>query len=233
MSAPSVSVIMPVRNGAPFVANAIDSITAQSLRDLELIIVDDGSTDATWDILKQAMKQDSRIRCFRQTALGLTASLNRAIRHSRAPLIARQDADDISLRSRLEKQSTILNRRGLDLIVTRAYLHSTSRITPRLSYYLPKRFSVFFLNPFIHGTFMFTRDLISNIGGYDESFTYSQDYKLIYDAYTAKARIGYLKKPLYVLGRSPNSISVTHHDEQEHLSRAVRALFWRSLIKSR
>ena len=195
--------------------------------------MDDGSTDATWDILTEAMNRDSRIRCFRQTTLGLTASLNRAIMHARAPLIARQDADDISLQSRLEKQSTILNRRGLDLIVTRAYLHSTSRITPRLSYYFPKKLSVFFMNPFIHGTFMFTRDLISNIGGYDESFKYSQDYKLIYDAYMAKARIGYLEKPLYVLGRSPNSISVTHRDEQEHLSRAVRALFWRSLIKSR
>ncbi len=229
-STPAVSVIMPVRNGAPFVANAIDSITSQSLRDFEFIIIDDGSTDATWDILKKAMKHDSRIRCFRQSALGLTASLNRAIMHASAPLIARQDADDISLQSRLEKQSTILNRNGLDLIVTRAYLHSTSRITPRLSYYFPKKFSVFFMNPFIHGTFMFTRDLISNIGGYDESFRYSQDYKLIYDAYRAKAQIGYLKEPLYLLGRSPNSISVVHRPEQVRLSKLVRTLFWKSLF---
>ena len=229
-STPAVSVIMPVRNGAPFVANAIDSITSQSLRDLEFIIVDDGSTDTTWDIVTQAMKQDPRIRCFRQSALGLTASLNRAIMHASAPLIARQDADDISLQSRLEKQSTILSRSGLDLIVTRAYLHSTSRITPRLSYYFPKKFSVFFMNPFIHGTFMFTRDLISNIGGYDESFRYSQDYKLIYDAYTAKAQIGYLKEPLYVLGQSPNSISVAHRPEQVRLSKLVRTLFWKSLF---
>ena len=176
------------------------------------------------------MKHDSRIRCFRQSALGLTASLNRAIRHSRAPLIARQDADDISLQSRLEKQSTILNRNGLDLIVTRAYLHSTSRITPRISYYLPKRFSVLFMNPFIHGTFMFTKALISSIGGYDESFRYSQDYKLIYDAYRSKAQIGYLKEPLYLLGRSPNSISVVHRSEQVRLSKLVRTLFWKSLF---
>ena len=77
---------------------------------------------------------------------------------------------------------------------------------------------------------MFTRDLISNIGGYDETFRYSQDYKLIYDAYTAKARIGYLKEPLYALGESPNSISFTHRQEQAKLSRVVRNLFWSSLF---
>ena len=232
MSAPSVSVIMPVYNGAPFVSDAINSIMSQTLDDLEMIIIDDGSTDGTWNIINDAGRQDSRIRCFRQSRIGLTASLNRALTYTTGPLIARQDADDISLGSRLEKQSAALKNGGFDLISTRAYQDSNNRVTPRLSYYCPTRLSVFFMNPFIHGTFMFTRRLVSTVRGYDETFRYAQDYKLIYDAYTAKARIGFLKEPLYVLKSSKNSVSATHRDEQAHLSRAVRALFWGSLIKS-
>ena len=102
MSAPAVSVLMAVYNGAPWVADAARSVLAQTLGDLELVVVDDGSTDATGDVL--AGVGDSRLRVERREHEGLTRALNYGLRVARAPLVARLDADDIALPERLARQ---------------------------------------------------------------------------------------------------------------------------------
>jgi len=104
---PAVTVLMGVYNGELFVRDAIDSILAQSYRDFELLVVDDGSTDTTPAIL--ASYDDSRLRVLRnEENIGLTRSLNRGLRAARGGLIARQDADDLSLPNRLARQVTFL-----------------------------------------------------------------------------------------------------------------------------
>ena len=103
--APQISVIMAVRNCAPYLAESIDSILNQTFEDFEFIIVDDSSTDATPQILADYAARDARIRILRnEQNLKLAASLNIALRVVRAPLIARMDGDDWSYPERLEKQ---------------------------------------------------------------------------------------------------------------------------------
>jgi glycosyltransferase involved in cell wall biosynthesis len=100
---PTVSVILPAYNGARFLKHAVDSIVGQTFKDWELILVDDGSTDETAEIMNEY--NDPRIRYLKNEGnKGLVFSLNRAIEASEGSYIARMDADDISQSERLEKQ---------------------------------------------------------------------------------------------------------------------------------
>ena len=110
MSAPRVSVLLPVRDGARFLREALDSVLAQTLADFELLVVDDGSTDETPEIL--ASVGDERLRVLRQEPAGLVAALERGIGEARAPYLARMDADDVSLPCRLERQVAFLDEQS-------------------------------------------------------------------------------------------------------------------------
>ena len=100
---PKVTVLMPIYNGERYLGEAIDSILGQTLRDFELLIIDDGSTDGSRGIIESY--SDSRINLVRNDCnLGLVATLNRGLELSRGDYIARMDCDDIALPTRLEKQ---------------------------------------------------------------------------------------------------------------------------------
>jgi glycosyltransferase involved in cell wall biosynthesis len=101
---PAISVLMPVYNGARYLAEAVESILAQTYRDFEFVIVDDGSTDRSPTMLDEYARRDARIKVVRRANTGIVGALNNAIAESKAALIARMDADDVSLPDRLEKQ---------------------------------------------------------------------------------------------------------------------------------
>src|ERR1051326_4784777 len=101
---PPISVVMPVYNSAGVVGEAVESILHQTLRDFEFIIVDDGSSDATPQILSEYAGGDSRIKLYTQENCGLIATLNRYSRIAVGKYIARMDADDISFPTRLKKK---------------------------------------------------------------------------------------------------------------------------------
>lgn len=106
-----VSVIIPTYNRAHLIKRAIESILNQSFQDFEIIIVDDGSTDSTEDVIKSFQEKDKRIRYFRHGKNeGEGAARNTGIKLSQSPFIAFQDSDDISLPERLEKQVKILEK---------------------------------------------------------------------------------------------------------------------------
>jgi glycosyltransferase involved in cell wall biosynthesis len=99
---------MSVYNNAAHLPAAIESILAQSFGDFEFLIVNDGSSDESGDIIDRYAAGDRRIRAFHQPNLGLIASLNRMLAEARAPLIARMDDDDIALPARFERQLAFL-----------------------------------------------------------------------------------------------------------------------------
>jgi glycosyltransferase involved in cell wall biosynthesis len=102
---PLVSVIMPVYNAGEFLVRAIESIRKQTVTDFEFLIIDDGSTDDSWAIIKRFAKRDQRIRKFRNKKnVGIVKSLNILIPKTKGRFVARMDADDISLPNRFEKQ---------------------------------------------------------------------------------------------------------------------------------
>ncbi len=107
---PRVSILMPVYNNAETLAEALDSIRAQTFEDYELIVVNDGSTDASGEILRAYAAEDPRIRLIDNPVnLGLTPNLNKAAAAAGGELLARHDADDVSAPQRLERQVAFLD----------------------------------------------------------------------------------------------------------------------------
>ena len=102
-----------MRDEEPFLAECLESLSAQTLSDFEVIAVDDGSTDATPVILDAHARADSRFRVLRQEAVGVVAASERARAEARAPLVARMDADDVALPERLELQVAAIEEEGL------------------------------------------------------------------------------------------------------------------------
>ncbi len=97
-----ISVVMPVYNAEKYIKQAVESILNQSFSDFEFIIINDGSTDGTLAILENYVKEDERIHLISRENKGLVATLNEGIDLAGSPLIARMDADDISLPHRFK-----------------------------------------------------------------------------------------------------------------------------------
>lgn len=105
---PKISILMPVYNAEKYIATAVESILEQTITDFEFIIINDGSTDGTLAILEAYAQKDLRIQLVTRENKGLVATLNEGLDLVTTPLIARMDADDISLPDRLEKQVAYL-----------------------------------------------------------------------------------------------------------------------------
>src|SRR3954470_21345284 len=104
-----LSVVMAVRDGEPYLSDAIESVLGQTIADFEFIIVDDASRDGTAAILRHYQRQDARIRVLRNDVCqGPYPSANRAIIEARGEFLARQDADDVSPSNRFEIQLAAL-----------------------------------------------------------------------------------------------------------------------------
>lgn len=106
---PLISIVMPVYNARRYLAEAMESILAQTFRDFEFACVDDGSTDESLKILQDFAKRDPRVKIVSRPNTGVWKALNDGIEATRGKLIARMDADDISLPTRFEKQVAFLN----------------------------------------------------------------------------------------------------------------------------
>lgn len=120
-SSPLISVLLPVYNAEKYVAIAIGSILSQTFPDFELVLIDDGSTDGSLEIMKRYAARDSRIVIVSRENRGLVASLNEGIDLARGQWIARMDADDISHPERFKRQvEGLRSDTSLDLIGTRA-----------------------------------------------------------------------------------------------------------------
>ena len=119
---PLLTVGIPVYNGMPFLPEAIDSILSQSFDDYELLVINDGSTDGSWEYLNSL--RDRRLRLILQENQGLTATLNRMLEEARSPWLVRLDADDIACPNRLEVVAEHIKRRPESgMFYTRAKLH--------------------------------------------------------------------------------------------------------------
>lgn len=213
---------MSIRNNVKSIEESVGSITNQTYKDFELLIIDDCSTDGSLALLRNLEQKDSRIKIFQNNKnLGLTKCLNLLINESKGNYIARQDGDDLSLKSRFYEQVNYLESEGYDFCVSRAKTIQKNKTIPRFSYYLPQKLVKRYKNPFIHGTLIIKKKTLLDIGGYDERFYYAQDYKLFYDLLDNNIKFKYLKKPLYLLN-TINNISSTHRLEQQYFADCVQ-----------
>tara|TARA_B100001029_G_scaffold178430_1_gene185179 strand:- start:1028 stop:1726 length:699 start_codon:yes stop_codon:yes gene_type:complete len=217
-----VSVIMSAHNAEKTIEKAINSLLNQTYTNLEILLVDDFSSDRTLGICEDFDKSYENITLFRNDKnIGLTRSLNKLINKSKGVYIARQDADDVSAEGRIEKQLTFLRKHNLDACSSRAYILESNKITPSKSFYLPKKLVMRIKNPFIHGTLLIKKKVIQEIGLYNEDFYYSQDYKLMSDLLNENFRIKVFKEPLYYLNMKGN-ISINQKEDQKYYADCVR-----------
>lgn len=213
---PMVSVLLPVYNGVPYLAEAIASILNQTWKDFELIIINDGSTDGTGEIAQSFT--DSRVRYFEQNNIGLAATLNRGIGLSRGAYIARQDADDISKPERFAKQVAYMEMHpDCGLIGTWADLsregESANVVLMHQSDSTLIKIDLLFSNPFVHSSIMMRKKCIEELGGYAEDFSRQppEDFEL-WSRFARRYELANIPEPLVIyrevsgsLSRSPDS----------------------------
>jgi len=181
---PVVSVIMSTYNEEEHVSEAIESILNQRFNDFEFIIINDGSVDKTYGIIKRYAEKDKRIRIINhEKREGLANSLNDGIKIAKGKYIARMDADDISLPERFQKQVEFMEKHLQTGAIGSCYkeVDESGNILPRKQNPRPWKDikkALFFYNPICHPTAMVRKEVLKKVGSYDESFPTSQDYEL-------------------------------------------------------
>jgi glycosyltransferase involved in cell wall biosynthesis len=228
MTSPAVSVLMGVRDGAPWVREAVESVLAQTASDLELIVVDDGSSDATPDLL--AGIRDARLVIARQRPVGLPRALNRARELARAPLLARLDADDLALPERLARQEAFLAAHpevgllGTGVREVDAEGRERAVLVPPTGDAAIRR-ALIRRNPFAHSSVVMRRAVLDQVGGYDETLPVAQDYDL-WMRMARVTRLANLPEPLVVRRLLPGRVSALREGERLRAELRVR---WRAV----
>ena len=183
-SVPLISVVMPVRNGERFVAQATNSILSQTFGDFEFIVIDDGSTDATADILADYTRLDGRLRVHRCAQLGMVPALNLGCELARGTYLARMDADDVASPQRFAEQVAFLECHPRVAVLGAAILVVDERQGPLFPVWYPTtntmlRRSLADGSAFAHPVVMMRRTAFQSSGGYRASFDpHAADYDL-------------------------------------------------------
>lgn len=180
MTAPKISIVMPVWNGEKYLREAVDSLLAQTFGDFELIVLDDGSTDSTPEIL--ASYRDPRVRIVRLDHVGLIPAETIGVANARAEWIARQDADDISHPARLQKQWDAIVRRPRAVFSYTGVRRIGEISQGRKTGHFPRSRALLAMklcsqNPFTHSSVLFRKTAFKAAGEYDQR-DYAEDYAL-------------------------------------------------------
>jgi glycosyltransferase involved in cell wall biosynthesis len=210
---PTVSVIVPAYNVSAYIGAAVDSALAQTYRDIEIVVVDDGSTDGTAAIVASRLSRDDRIRLVRKPNGGLSSARNAALAVARGEFIALLDGDDLWHRRFLEEQLTVFGERPDVALVTgnAFYLGGAldgepvrpvpdGRHEPTLASILADEEAVFIMT-------VFRRTVFETIGGFDENLRTNEDYDFWLRAAAAGFRFARNDKPLGVYRRREGSLS--------------------------
>ena len=231
--APSVSVYMSVYNGEQFVAESIESVLAQTLTDFELVIVDDGSTDSTPDILRSF--KDDRIVLLSPGRMGVSAASNHALQRCRADLVARLDADDLMEPNRLERQLAFLAEHPDLGGVASCYwwIDETGVIrgaqdTPlQTREAVERQLAAGGRLGYAHSTLLLRREAVLAVGGYDSRFDSVEDVELCLRLYEAGHLILAQPERLVRFRIHDNSTSATRDRDQFFLLEAAFGNFRR------
>jgi hypothetical protein len=215
---PRVSVVMAVHNGGRYLEPAVESILGQTFTDFEFVIVDDGSTDSTAEVLRRYEASDRRVRMHHQENAGLVASLNRGCGQARGGYIARMDADDLSFPDRLARQVEFLDRHPKVAVVGSAVMRiddsgreikrnvcptSHAEIVEALREY----------TCFTHPSVMLRAAALADVGGYRPAYRAAEDYDL-WLRLSERFELANLPDPLLYYRVYPDQVSVRQLDQQ-------------------
>lgn len=230
---PTISVLMSVYNApANYLRGAVESILAQTFSDFEFIVIDDGSTDRSPELLRQYASRDRRIRLTVRPNQGLTATLNEAIAAARGEFLARMDCDDISERDRFERQLAFL-RADPSLVCAGghfALIDEKGRLLTRLR---PASGDAAIQDLLLRGhtaichpAAMMRRDAVEKVGGYDPYFKTTQDLDL-WLRLGEVGKLGNVPEVVLRFRQHGGSISETRREEQRRFGREACERAWK------
>ena len=253
-----VSVLMPVYNGVAYLREALDSILRQTFSDFELVVINDGSTDRSADVIKSYV--DHRVHYYENGQnIGLARSLNRGLSLTRGQYIARMDQDDISLPERLERQLAFMEAHPEVGVLGTACQHIDDSGRPGVTWPNPAQHSLIrwhlcFACSMIHPTVMMRKHTIQELGGYGSEAIHGREKYGAedYDLWRRASRVTqlanlpevllYLRKHesnvtrIYQAGNLENAIKISHLTISEFLGKDVPlevvALLWRQDFQS-
>ena len=232
---PKVTVLMSVYNSEKYLAEAIESILNQTFGDFEFLIINDGSKDSSLKIIKSF--KDPRIRLLSRENRGLTASLNQGIALAKGEYIARQDADDVSVKDRLEKEVkfldehpkialvgsnyTIMDEKGKHLVTTNVFTRPKDLKLAQVT-----------CNQYGHGSVMMRTEIVRKCKGYDKRVGYVEDYDL-WTRISRIADIANFEEPLFLYRRNDEGVTRQNLDLQIQQTFAVRDKAFKHFLKHR
>ncbi|MFM7079159.1 MAG: glycosyltransferase family 2 protein [Bacteroidota bacterium] len=229
MSKPLVTVLMPCYNASKFLNEAMESILNQTYRNLEVLAIDDGSSDNTIEIIRKYAEMDSRVKpVVNEVNLGLIKTLNKGCDLAKGVFIARMDSDDISEPDRIECLVDALESDpSVSLVSAGCYRISESgkqlsRVHPKACLSKAMKFVSFFLTPVLHPCVIFRSSMIEE-NRFDEDYLHSEDYELFSRLLLSGVNFSNLDKPLYRL--RINFHSVSHKFEAIQISTHNRISF--------
>ena len=236
MKSPRITVLMSVYNDEKYLKKSMDTILNQTFTDFEFVIINDGSTDTTLEVLKKYT--DPRVKIISNTQqIGLSKSLNKGLQVAKGEYIARQDSNDISSPKRLEKQVAYLEARTeYGLVGTWTYkIDAENNIIDKEMFFTEHDDIVMTLlteNHFVHSSIMFRKDCIDKLGGYNEELKYAQDYDLwlrISEYY----KVANISEFLQYWRYEKHGISVDKREEQKRYALLIRDKFLQRVAKKK
>ncbi|MFO7790847.1 MAG: glycosyltransferase family 2 protein [Bacteroidales bacterium] len=185
MNDPLITVLLPCYNARAYLPEALESVMHQSYQNLEILCINDGSTDDTGEILEGYAKKDNRIRVVHnETNLKLIKTLNKGIELARGEYIARMDADDVSMPERIEKEMEFLISNNYDFVSCQAsFIDKNSGIRKGNCLMFPDHpyslFYTYFINPFVHSGILIKSEILKTNKYPDvPEVTHTEDYAL-------------------------------------------------------
>ena len=225
---PVISVLMPVFNCEAYVAEAVDSVLAQTFRDYEFLIVDDGSTDRSGRLLEDFATRDQRIRLISRPNTGITRALNEMIGLARGKYLARMDADDVCVADRFARQADYLDSHpecvvvGSRVMLMDPYGSPVARSGHSLTHReIDRELMTRSGWAVVHPSVMMRRDAVVAVGGYDERWRHCEDHDLFLRL-AEVGRVANLHEVLLWYRRHYASINYNHAREQAERMEALQ-----------
>lgn len=226
MNYPLVSVVMPVYNVQDFVEESINSILSQSYSNFEFIIINDGSTDNTLDIIES--QSDARIVLIKNKEnKGNYACRNIGCRLAKGKYICVMDGDDIAMPNRIGKQIEFMENNTSLLALGTTFKIVNSEIQYKPTEYELIKICLLFNNMFLHPSLMIRKSVLQQIGYYDETFYYASDYDLVCRI-ALMGKIVNLSDVLMQYRKHRNQISTSKRREQGDYANEIRLKYLKS-----
>lgn len=226
----NISILLPVFNCGLYVKSAIQSIINNSFENYEIIVINDGSTDNTLDIINQF--NNPRIKIYNKENSGLVETLNYGLKKCNYPIIMRMDGDDIIHHKKIETQLNYFSRNESILVGTQGFTidlneNKTGKINLPLTHDKIIKSLLKLSSGLIHPSIMFYKDALLKIGGYNQNFKHAEDYEM-YLRLSEIGKISNIEDKLFYLRKHDTNVSSVYAEDQIKNSIISREIYLNS-----